>query len=151
MRKFFAAALLILALAGCGRSHSGSPEAENKIRIAVFEYQMGQYNAASYFLSIGEAAGDPSAEIMQHFAGRTPPVKPASQGTVGGGAGLSDLQSGDSGVMLKAAAINWISDTEVEVKGGYFAGAKSATGNTYHLTLKDGEWAVDKDTVDWKS
>ena len=151
MRQFVAITLLTLALAGCSRAPKANPADENKIRVAVFEYQMQQHPTAVYFLSIGQAAGDPSAEIMQHFEGHVPPVKPASQGTAGAGAALSDMLTGETGIMLTAGGIEWVSDTEVEVKGGYFANAKDVTGDTYRVVLRDGEWAVTKDTVDWKS
>ncbi|HET6453197.1 MAG TPA: hypothetical protein VFI02_02225 [Armatimonadota bacterium] len=147
MRKF-AALALIAVLVGCSRSTVDRTKEEDRIREAVFEYLMGKYDASVFFLSIGEVAGDPNSEIMSHFEGHNPPVKPASQGIVGGGESVNDSE-GNTGVIIKAAAIKWISDTEVEVKGGYFAGTKNTSGNTYHLVLKDGEWVVDKDTVDW--
>lgn len=151
MRQILAITLLVFVLAGCGKSPSGSPEDENRIRIAVFEYQIGHYPASIYFLSMGETAGDPNAEIMAHFEGHVPPVKAASQGTAGPDAAMNDMTTGDTGILLKASGIEWISDTEVDVKGGYMGNAKSASGNTYHVVLKDGDWVVDKDTVDWKT
>lgn len=150
MRKF-AALALIAVLVGCSRSTVDRTKEENRVREAVFEYQMGQYTAAVFFLSIGEAAGDPNAEIMSHFEGYVPPVKPVSQCAAAGGASINDVATGDTGIIIRAAAIKWISDTEVEVKGGHMAGTKDTSGNTYHLVLKDGEWVVDKDTVDWES
>ena len=149
--KRLAAALLIVVLVGCSRSTVDRTNEENSIREAVFEYQMGQYTASVFFLSIGEAAGDPNAEIMSHFEGYSPPVKPVSQCAAAGGASINDAETGDTGIIIKAAAIKWISDTEVEVKGGHMAGTKDTSGNTYHLVLKDGEWVVDKDTVDWET
>ena len=149
MRRL-AAVLFIVILAGCSQSTVDRTKEENRIREAVFEYQMGRYDASIFFLSIGEMAGDPSAEIMSYFEGHVPPVKPASQGIVGGGESINDA-NGETGIIIKAAAIRWISDTEVEVKGGYFANTKDITGDTYHVVLKDGEWAVTKDTVDWGS
>ena len=151
MNKFVSAVLLILVLAGCGKAPSGSPEDENKIRIAVFEYQMSEYSAPVYFLSVSEGAANPNAEVMRHFDGRTPPVKTATQGSIGPGGSVADIQSGDTGVILKACAIEWISKTEVKVKGGYMASAKAASGITYHVVLKDGEWVVDEVTVNWNS
>ncbi len=151
MKRFLAAALLILVLAGCGKTPSGSPEDENKIRIAVFEYEIQQHPAAVYFLSVGQPAEDPNAEVMGHFDGRTPPVKPVSQGTIGADGALTDSTSGETGVLLRAGAIEWSSKTEADVKGGHMAGMKSASNNTYHVVLKDGEWAVDTDTVDSKT
>ena len=149
MRRL-AAVLFVVILAGCSRSTVDRTKEENRIREAVFEYQMGKYDASVFFLSIGEVAGDPNTEIMSHFVGHVPPVKPASQGIVGGGESVNDSE-GNTGVIIKAAAVKWISDTEVEVKGGYFAGAKNASGDTYHVVLQNGEWVVDKDTVDWET
>jgi len=150
MRRL-AAILLIIILAGCSRSTVDRTKEDNRIREAVFEYQMGQYIADVFFLSIGEAAGDPNAEIMSHFDGHNPPVKPVSQCAAAGGASINDAATGDTGIIIKAAAIKWISDTEVEVKGGYFAGVKAASGDTYHVVLQNGDWVVDKDRVDWES
>ena len=149
MRKLAALALIVV-LVGCSRSTIDRAKEEDKIREAVFEYQMEHYTASIFFLSIGEVAGDPSAEIMSHFEGHVPPVKPASQGIVGGGDSIND-STGETGIIIKAAAIKWISDTEVEVKGGYFAGVKAASGDTYHVVLQNGDWVVDKDRVDWES
>ena len=151
MRQILAVALLVFVLAGCGKAPSGSPEDENNIRIAVFEYQMSQYSASVYFLSVSAGATDPNAEVMQHFDGHTPPVKTALQGTIGAGGSVNDIQSGDTGVILRAATIEWISTTEAKVKGGYMAGAKAASGVTYQVVLKDGEWVVDEVTVNWSS
>ena len=151
MRQVLAITLLVFVLAGCSRAPNANPAEESKIRVAVFEYQMEQHPASVYFLSIGQAAGDPSDEIMQHFEGHVPPVKPASQGTAGAGAAMNDMLTGDTGIMLTAGGIEWISDTEVEVKGGYFANSKDVTGDTYRVVLQDGQWVVTKDTVDWKS
>ena len=151
MRKLTAISMLVLVLVGCSRAPKANPAEENRIRVAVFEYEMQEHPAAVYFLSIGEAAGDPSDVIMKHFDGNVPPVKAASQCTAGPGGSVNDMMTGDTGVLIKAAAINWISETEVEVKGGYLADAKSVSGNTVHVVLQDGEWAVDKDKVDWGS
>jgi len=151
MRKFAAVSMMVLALVGCSRAPKANPAEENRIRVAVFEYEMQEHPAAVYFLSIGEAAGDPNDVIMKHFDGNVPPVKPASQCTTGPGGSINDMLTGDTGVLIKAAAINWISETEVEVKGGYLADAKSASANTYHVVLQDGLWVVDKDTVNWGS
>lgn len=149
MRRL-AAVVLIVVLVGCGRSKVDRVKEEDRVRIAVFEYQMQRYQAAVFFISVGEAAGDPDAVIMKHFEGRVPPVKPASQGLPGGGGSINDMTTGEQGIILKAGAINWISEKEAEVTGGYFANTKSATGNTYHMLLRKGEWVVDKDTIDWE-
>lgn len=151
MSKSFAAVMLIVVLAGCSRSTGNHIKEEDRVRIAVFEYQIGFYQASVYFLSIGEAAGDPNAVIMKHFEGRTPPVKPASQSAPSGGGAMTDMTTGETGIVLKAAAINWISEKECEVTGGYFSTTKAASGNTYRLFLRDGQWVVGKDTIDWET
>ena len=151
MRKLAAVSMLILVVAGCNRAPVRDRAEEDRIRVAVFEYQIEHNAAPVYFLSVGQAAGDPSDEIMKHFEGHVPPVKPASQGTAGAGASMNDMLTGDTGVLLTAAAVKWISNTEVEVEGGYFENAKAASGDTYHVVLRDGLWVVDKDAVDWGS
>lgn len=147
MRRL-AALMLVVVLAGCGRSTS-RPKEEDRVRIAVFEYQMDFYQAPVYFLSVGEATDDPNEVIMNHFENHVPPVKPASEGSPDSGGAIADMTTGETGVVIKAAAITWISEKECEVTGGYYAGPKEATGNTYRMFLRDGQWEVGQDTVDW--
>ena len=47
--------------------------------------------------------------------------------------------------------IKRVSDTKVEVSGGYYEAGLSSSGNTYIVELKEGKWVVTGDTMHWIS
>ena len=155
--RIFVHLLLLLTLtsfsfaADKARSHQ-----EDAIRETVFRHQFGhnasgqQERANSYFLAIGESDANPSGELMKRFVRHKPPVRKVSEcSTVK--ARVVDKKTGKSGLIFRVRSIKWISDLEVEVKGGYSEHLLSASGNTYTLTKKDGKWQVTKDGMDWIS
>jgi hypothetical protein len=130
---------------------------EDDIREAVFRYQFdhnasGQQKTAKvYFLGVGEKSTNPSDDFMKRFANHKPPVRKASASHFVRGEGLLDKKTGERGLAFRATNIQWISDTEVEVSGGYYEAELSSSDNTYTLKKEDGKWKVTKDKMNWIS
>lgn len=109
-----------------------------------------QGNAKVYFLEVGEREGDPPDELMKRFAGNQPPVRRRSEcraTTLGD----FDKKTGERGLVFRIRIIEWKSDTEVAVEGGYHEHGLSASGNTYTLKKENGKWKVTDDKMDWIS
>jgi hypothetical protein len=110
---------------------------------AVFRYQFehnasgAQQNAAAYFLSINRQ--DAPTELLDRFAGHSPPVKPGSQFRIG------------NGLKFRIDTLVWLDEATVEVEGGYYEGGLSASGNTYVLRRQKGSWRVIKRRLGWIS
>lgn len=120
------------------------------IREAVFRYQFdhnasGQQKTAKvYFLQVGEKSNDPAEGFMKRFDGNKPPVRVGSAAKNVPGKGLLDKKTGEEGLSFSVVSIKWISDTEVEVEGGYYEASLSASCNTYTVVKKNGKWVVTK-------
>lgn len=129
---------------------------EDDIREAVFRWQFDhnasaqQGKAKVYFLEVGEREGDPSDEFMKRFAGNKPPVRRRSECSVSA-RGDSDKKTGEKGLVFRVRIIEWKSDTEVDVEGGYHEHGLSASGNTYTLKRENGKWKVTNDKMHWIS
>lgn len=135
---------------------------EDNIRETVLRYQLSPYvsvqqkNARVFFLSLSEPVDrrdkeiDPSDEFVQRFDGLILQVKKVSQATVSSN-GVKDKETGSQGIIFRAGAIKWISNTEVEVQGGYYEYGRSGSGNTFHLKKDTGKWVVVKDVLRWIS
>lgn len=131
-------------------------KAEDEIREVTFRYQFLhnasglQQNAKIYFLAIADEHGDPTDEFMERFADDKPTVKKKSQAKVGGD-GVKDRDTGEIGLIFRVDNIKWVSDTEVEVGGGYYEAGLSSSGNTYFLKKQKDRWVVTKDVTHWIS
>lgn len=132
---------------------------ELDIREATFRYQFQknasgqQQHAKSYYLAIqvdGKPT-DPDDAFMKRFAGNNPPVKKRSECDTSTGKGAIDKKTGQLGLVFNTGPIKWVSDTEVEVSGGYYEAGLSASGNTYYLKKVHGKWRVVKDVMVWIS
>jgi hypothetical protein len=162
--------LSILLFAGCadhGTDVSNTlPELsiQDIIREAVFRYQF-QHNASGqqqtakiFFLSViilDDSTGyrtnsNPSLDILRHFNNNVPPVKSFSECTLSVN-GVFDIKTGESGLLFQIGDIRWISEEQVEVDGGYFEAGLSASGNTYYVERKNGQWIVMRDVMHWIS
>jgi hypothetical protein len=138
--------------------------AQDTVREVVFRYQFdhnhsGQQRTAKvYFLSVmvpEESTGywtdhDPSRELLHCFDGNTPPVK-AFYKCRRSEEGVFDLETNEMGLLFQTGAIRWITNDQAEVDGGYFEGGLSASGDTYYLERKDGQWIVTRDVMHWIS
>ena len=128
---------------------------ELDIREATFRYQFAnnasgqQQRAGSYYLAIpaGRKSGDPDDAFLKRFAGNKPPVKKQSDCDPSGEKGVVDKQTGERGVEFRTGKIKWVSDTEVQVSGGYYEAGESSSGNVYYLKKVNGKWTVTKDEM----
>jgi hypothetical protein len=128
---------------------------EDDIREAVFGYQFehnasgAQQTADVYCLSID--GKDPTDAFMERFEDNWPRVKKVSRCTADTKAGVEDNGPGERGLIFGVGEVRWVSDTEAEVEGGYYEGALSASGNTYHVVKEDCHWVVTRDVMRWIS
>ncbi len=153
MKRLFWLLPLVFAVSLSFSAEIDKSRTENDIREAVFRFQIHGWRfhlGKIFFLSFAKEQGDPSDEFMKRFAGYGANVRKGSQATAEI-TGVKDRNTGELGLILYAAEITWISDTEVEVKGGYYESRMSAEGNTYYLKRDDGRWIVTKEVVHWIS
>ncbi|MFL6263001.1 MAG: hypothetical protein ACJ76Y_25150 [Thermoanaerobaculia bacterium] len=143
MRKL-SIALLLLSLSACAASAPPPPSgpgrlaAETDVAEAVFRYQF-EHNASAiqekadhYCLSLpGERS--PGADFLQRFQGNHPPVLSADE---------CERKSGHD-LFFRVQRLDWRSDTEVWVSGGYWEGNLSSSKESYRVRLKNGKWVVD--------
>jgi hypothetical protein len=149
--------LLLLVFASVGLSADDARKnQEDDVREAVFRWQFEhnasgqQKKAKAYYLQIGEK-GDPSDALMKRFAEHKPPVRKVSACTADAGKGVLDKKTGERGLIFRVTSIEWKSDTEVDVKGGYYEGGLSASGNTYTVKKENGKWKMTNDKMHWIS
>jgi hypothetical protein len=150
--------LLVFSSSVCIASPPDKVEQELDIREATFRYQFGnnasgqKTNTKNYCLSIdaGDKKTDPDDAFLKRFTG-SPAVKKLSACDKSGMHGVVDKKTGERGLMFHTGAIKWVSDTEVEVSGGYYEGGLSSSGNTYYLKREAGKWKVIRDVMQWIS
>ncbi|HCS54942.1 MAG TPA: hypothetical protein DIW81_25710, partial [Planctomycetaceae bacterium] len=85
------------------------------------------------------------------FAEHKSPVRKVSACTADSGKGVLDKKTGERGLIFRVTSIEWKSDTEVDVKGGYYEGGLNASGNTYTVKKENGKWKVTNDKMHWIS
>ena len=135
--KVIAPLFLLCAFSSLGFAADNVRESQtDDIREAVFRWQFDhnassqQKKAQAYFLGVGDR-DDPTDEFMKRFANHKPPVRKASACSADAGKGVRDKKTGEKGLIFRVRKIEWKSDTEVEVQGGYYEGGLSASSNTY--------------------
>ena len=152
--------LAILSLVACMTMACNAADRASQIddiREATFRYQfvknasMQQTSAKVYFLSLTDLEKhrglDPSDVFMKRFDGHKPRVAKASQAKTSIEDGARDAKTGEDGIIFSIYEINWKSDSEVEVAGGYYEGSESASYNTYYLVKKGGKWIVERNVM----
>ncbi len=160
MNRFIAIMIIIwsLVLVGCASTQVTQPsreEQENDIREAVFRYilQECRNQEVCYLSFSGDARfredNDPSKEFMQRFRGHKPLMKKVSQCASLKGTGIKS--PGKKEVILFVGAIKWISDIEVEAKGGSYLGSLSAIGFIYRVVREGNRWVVKEAIFHWIS
>ena len=93
----------------------------------------------AYFLSVvvkNKEHTDPPADFMKRFANNKPPVKAFSECVWPTKKGVLDKKTGERGLVFYIAAIKWVSDTEVEVTGGYVEGNSQTPPATPTISRK---------------
>jgi hypothetical protein len=122
---------------------------EDDIREAVFRYLFDhngsgqQHNAHAYCLAIvitGEEI-DPSAQLIKRFAHHKPPIRKASA------CHSTEIQVVENrwekpALIFSVSEIEWISDTEVAITGGYEEANNSSSFCGYTVSKQKGQWTV---------
>jgi len=127
---------------------------EDDIREAVFRHQFDhnasgqQKTAHAYCLSIraGKKDSAPPTPFIKRFNHYKPPVHKwsACHWTT---QQVVENRLGRSARIFRVAEIEWISDSEIIVDGGYEEGNVSSSGNTYRVKKENGKWTVTKDQM----
>lgn len=148
--------LLILAACSPTGVHEAAKDPALDVQEAVFRHQF-EHNASSqkqsadfYCLALRDKQ-DPPEELMRRFASHSPRVFPASQCTTDAHSGVSHGGMSGGGLVFSITEIKWLSDSEVEVSGGYYEGGLSSSGNVYRLKRVAGKWQVVEDGMEWIS
>lgn len=152
MRLLFALVVVLLGMPVFAADQTPPPPYDESISKAealdvseaVFRYQFEHNSSAtrqkaeSYYLSL--FGKDPDAKFLARFKDHKPPVKKGSEFKVNW-----------KSVKFRVDRIKRIDKTSVKVKGGYYEGSTSASGNIYILKNEKGKWKVTKATRDWIS
>jgi hypothetical protein len=123
---------------------------------AVFRHQFahnssaGQQKVEYYFLSLDQSV-DPPAELLARFKAESPKVLPVSLAESSPREGVKHKDLGGRGLVFRILSIAWLDEDTAEVRGGYYEGVLSASGNTYTVKREKGAWRVTGDVQDWIS
>lgn len=112
----------------------------------VYRYQIKSVGDPNFykvfFLSL--QGRDPSDEFMKRFVENKLPVRKKSDSRYGKGKGLVDKETGGEGTLFQISSFKWVSDTEVEIKGGWYVSPIGAEFRTYTVKKENGKWVVTK-------
>ena len=84
---------------------------------------------------------DPPAALLFRFTSHAPAVKRVSQCQVDV-RGDTDPATGRPAIVFRVGPLDWQSDTEAVLDGGYHRGGLDASGQTYRVRYQDGRWVV---------
>ncbi len=120
---------------------------EDEIREAIVRYQIKNWDlrADVYFIEI--QSKDPSKAFLQRFADIVKPVKAKSESRKKNdfvSFHIEDRRTKKLGVVFDQGAINWKTDSAVEVEGGYSCASQCNGGGIYYLRKQDRRWSVTK-------
>jgi hypothetical protein len=94
---------------------------EDRIAEALFRYLLQEHRGLEvYFLSRDGA--DPTDEFMRRFQGKVPLKKKRSLSTRGQYRRIRDNETGAIAGIVSVGHVQWISDSEVEIRGGFYDG-----------------------------
>lgn len=137
------AILCLMLLVGACASGAPAPSAQDRfaaqdeILEAVFRYQF-QHNASAlqskadrYCLTLPQDK-NPGEEFLRRFDGNQPPVVSADE---------CNRKKG-SDLFFRIQNLDWRSDQEVWVRGGYWEGNLSSSLELYQVVRKNGKWTV---------
>jgi len=132
---------------------------EQSICEAVFRWQFGhlaperQQRAQVYFLQIGGryTLSESSEAFANRFADVNRPVRPVSASNSGMGDYAFDKKTAERGLIFRVTHFLWRADSELDVKGGVYETASSASSVTYSLKKENGVWKVTSEKTNWIS
>jgi hypothetical protein len=111
---------------------------------AVVRYQIKSWELAASSYCVSIAGRDATKDFLKRFDPL--PVKGASscrkQTKDKVLVVVTDKKNGNRSVMLDVEAIRWITESEVDVTGGYFCGSLCMASGTYHLIRDGTHWTV---------
>ena len=132
------------------------PQDPDDVREAAFRYMFRKNSSAQqqtahvFCIELENNAPMPPA-FLARFAKVKIPVKPESACDASADNGVTDKSNGKGGLGFNISAITWVDADHADVSGGYYEGGSSASGDTYSLERKNGQWTVIKDVQNWIS
>lgn len=135
------------------------PWQDDDIREAVFRHLFThnasglQARADAYYLAVGLFELDPSDGFLRRFRDYKPAVRKVSECRSPETCDdrVRGIKDGLEGLVFRVTFIRRVGLREFEVKGGYYEGLLSGSGNTYRVRLVNGRWTVVQDRMDWIS
>src|SRR5262249_24515746 len=126
---------------------------------AVFRWQFTHISPAHkqrtrvYFLQMGgsSSTSDPPEGFVDRFQDRRRPIRPVSACDPNMGYPVIDKKTKDRGLIFRVTHLLRKSDTEIDVQGGYYEAATSASATTYRLMREQGSWKVVNEMAIWTS
>jgi hypothetical protein len=113
---------------------------DNREAVVRFQMRNSQHSARVYFVRI--SSEDPPPNFLTRFADSKKQIKKRSDARVDGSNLVVDKRSRAHGVILNQGDIRRITESVVEVEGGYSCGSLCGASGVYHLR-RDGEsWTV---------
>jgi len=107
------------------------------------ESAMGDMASAYYIvMPNGDGIGDPSDAFMARFEKITPIVKKGSECKTAGA--ITDRKLNTAGILFFVESIQWITDEEAIVEGGYEEDTATAARVTCRLKYNKNRWKVAK-------
>jgi len=131
------------------QKNSGEPSRsaqEEDIREAVYRYQFKDFGLIVAYHFIAVNGKNPPASVLQRLHGEQPPVLPVSDAEriKKPMRQIQNRNDFKQGVLFNQGQIKWISDTKVDVEGGFECGdiCDEASG-VFHVSKSEGKWVVD--------
>jgi hypothetical protein len=119
---------------------------EDDLREIVYRYQIKNFDLIVAYHFIAVNGKNPPAAILQRLHGGQPPVLPVSDAEriKKPMRQIQNRNDFKQGVLFNQGQIKWISDTKVDVEGGFECGdiCDEASG-VYHLSKSEGKWVVE--------
>jgi hypothetical protein len=149
IRRLAILTLTVLVFLPASMASDATASQQDDIREAVFRYQFDhnqsglQGNAHAYCLAatIGEKEVDPSDQFIKRFAHHKPPVRKASA-CHWAKVRVVENRWGKPALIFFVSKINWTSDEEATVNGGYREGNMSSSVCSYAVKKENGKWTV---------
>lgn len=120
--------------------HATSNHKENAVYFLAVANSESEGRGASFPLPLGDRRHDPSDQLMARFRDQRPPVRKNSE------LHSRATRLPPHGLRFRVTDLKWISETEVEGKGGH-DDAWSASWVTFTVEKESGKWTVVRATL----